>query len=223
MIPKIIHYFWAGGEENHPNFRQRWKELHPGWIIQRWDDQNIIIDNDYLKNAFANNNWAKVSDYVRLWALWKFGGVYLDTDVELVKPLDDLLGWRFFCGFQCADPARYLNSAVLGAEPSHISVILMCAKLMNGFSGLEQDDSTGPGVITEYFRNVLSVNMDVEQDFPLPHGGVALGKSRFYPYTWAEKFDPKCVRAGTYGIHHWDLSWWQGRATPFQTFNPFGS
>ena len=218
MISKIIHYFWAGDADKHLNFHAHWRELHPNWIIQRWSDTNIIADNQYLRNAIQSKNWAKVSDYVRLWALREFGGIYLDADIELLKPLDDLLNYNCFLGFQSTDPDRLLNSAVIGSEQGHILPTILCNILQNKFSGLEQDDSTGPGLVTNYFKKYL-VGANVNHILGIISSNcVILPKNMFYPYAWNEKFTPDCIRPETIGVHHWDLSWWKG---PMKKFNPF--
>ena len=218
MIPKIIHYFWAGDINRHADFHAYWRKLHPGWIIHRWDDTNIVADNQYLKNAIGAKNWAKVSDYVRLWALREFGGIYLDADVELLKPLDDLLWFACFCGFQSPDPVRMLNSAVIGSEQGHGLPTILCSILKNKYTGLERDDSTGPGIITEYLSPFL-IGADINSrrgSFEV--NCMVLAKNEFYPYAWNEKFTPDCIKPETIGVHHWDLSWWSG---PMQKVNPF--
>lgn len=103
-IPKIIHYCWFGGGAISPENRkcmESWKKYCPDYKIIEWNDQNFDIStNRYAQQAYEAKKYAFVSDYVRLAVLYEYGGIYLDTDVELVRPLDELLELPGFMGFQ---------------------------------------------------------------------------------------------------------------------------
>ena len=94
-IPKIIHYCWFGGGAISPENRkcmESWKKYCPDYKIMAWNDQNFDIStNRYAQQAYEAKKYAFVSDYVRLAVLYEYGGIYLDTDVELVKPLTPFL------------------------------------------------------------------------------------------------------------------------------------
>lgn len=115
MIPKKIHYCWFGGKplpEAMKRNIESWKKFCPGYEIIRWDEESYDINNSipFVKQAYACKKFAFVSDYVRLEALLREGGIYMDTDVELVKPLDDFLHHRFFTSTEyIADNVRILN------------------------------------------------------------------------------------------------------------------
>lgn len=115
MIPKKIHYCWFGGKplpEAMKRNIESWKKFCPGYEIIRWDEGSYDINNSipFVKQAYACKKFAFVSDYVRLEALYREGGIYMDTDVELVKPLDDFLQHRFFTSTEyIADNVRILN------------------------------------------------------------------------------------------------------------------
>lgn len=117
MIPKIIHYCWFGSsplDKSSSFFIKRWKELLPEYDIIRWDEKNFDIEsNNYVKQAYAAKKWAFVSDYVRLKVLYEYGGIYLDTDVELLKKFDDLLENKCFF---CSESKYSICTAVIGAE-----------------------------------------------------------------------------------------------------------
>ena len=123
MIPKIIHYCWFGGEaipEEYQQYKQEWHQLHPGWEIMRWDETNFKFNNAYLRKAKKLKNWANISNFARLKVLADFGGIYLDTDMKLVKPLDALRKHQCFLGFESGAAKSkdfFVNNAVMGCQP----------------------------------------------------------------------------------------------------------
>lgn len=108
MIPKVIHYCWFGhGElpEKEQECIESWKKMCPDYKIIRWDESNYDVNViQYTADAYKEKKWSFVSDYARVDILYRYGGIYLDTDVELVKNLDSFLNKRMFCGFESRDP-----------------------------------------------------------------------------------------------------------------------
>lgn len=104
MIPKTIHYCWFGMREKSKKINkcmQSWKKYCPDYEIIEWNESNIDIhENAYMEKCYQEKKYAFLSDYVRLVVLEKYGGVYLDTDVELVKSLDELLSNEAYVGFE---------------------------------------------------------------------------------------------------------------------------
>ena len=105
MIPKIIHYCWFGKNEKSKIINEcieSWRKYLPDWELIEWNEDNYDVNvNMYVKGAYALKKWAYVSDYVRLDVLYKYGGIYLDVDVEFIKELpNDLLYQKCFCGFE---------------------------------------------------------------------------------------------------------------------------
>lgn len=103
-IPKIIHYCWFGKteipEENR-KWMESWKRYCPAYQIIEWNEDNYdVCKNLYMKQAYEKGKWAFVSDYARVDIVAQYGGVYLDTDVELLRNLDELLKNEAFCGFE---------------------------------------------------------------------------------------------------------------------------
>ena len=104
MIPKIIHYCWFG-KSPLPELAfeciESWKKFCPEYEVIRWDESNFDLEyNDYVREAYEAKKWAFVTDVVRLYALVKYGGIYMDTDVEVLKPLDEFLQCEAFSGFE---------------------------------------------------------------------------------------------------------------------------
>ena len=104
MIPKIIHYCWFGRNpmsEMALRCIDSWKKYCPDYEIIAWNEDNFDINyNDYVKEAYNSQKWAFVSDVARLYALVNFGGIYMDTDVEVIHPLDSLLICEAVLGFE---------------------------------------------------------------------------------------------------------------------------
>jgi len=124
MIPKTIHYCWFSGEEK-PRTIQRcidsWKKIMPDYTIKCWDANSFDFDSvPYVKQAMELKRYASASDYVRLYALFTEGGIYLDSDVLVQKPFDSFLSNDFFCGtetYGSKENRLYrLEAAILGAQ-----------------------------------------------------------------------------------------------------------
>lgn len=126
MIPKRIIFCWFGGKEkpqNVMNCIQTWKDKMPEWEYLEINESNFDINyNEYVKEAYKNRMWAYVSDVARLWALYNYGGIYMDTDVEVYKPLDEFLNEEAFTGFECE---HYPVTATLGARKGNPVIKLM--------------------------------------------------------------------------------------------------
>jgi len=116
MIPKRIIFCWFGGKEKPEkvqNCIKSWKENMPDWEYLEINESNFDINyNEYVKSAYENKKWAYVSDVARLWALYNYGGIYMDTDVVVYKSLDKFLNYDFFTGFE---QVHYPVTATMGA------------------------------------------------------------------------------------------------------------
>lgn len=110
-IPKIIHYCWFGAKPL-PELAKKciatWRKYLPDYEIKEWNEQNFnVCQCAYVAEAYRLKQYAHVSDYARFWILYHFGGVYFDTDVEIIRPLDDIISRGVFLGFEC--PERTAN------------------------------------------------------------------------------------------------------------------
>ena len=107
MIPKIIHYCWFG-RGPMPELAQKciasWQKILPEYEYRLWNEDSFDVNSvDYVSEAYQARKYAFVTDYVRLWALYNFGGVYMDTDVEILKPLDKFLDLPAFTGYEASN------------------------------------------------------------------------------------------------------------------------
>lgn len=117
MIPKIIHYCWFGNKEKPDNIKRnidKWKNVLNDYKVIERNEQNFDINsNSFIKQAYEAKKYAFVSDYVRLKVLYEFGGIYLDTDVIVLKTFNDFLNLNAFCSFESK---KSVCTAVIGAE-----------------------------------------------------------------------------------------------------------
>ena len=104
MIPKVIHYCWFGRNKKTKLAQkcfESWKRYCPEYEIIEWNEDNFDVgQHPYLQWCYEHKKWAFLSDYARLLILLEHGGIYLDTDVEVIRPLDDLLAFEAFFGFE---------------------------------------------------------------------------------------------------------------------------
>ena len=113
-IPTIIHYCWFG-HNPLPEFSRQclksWRKKCPDYEIREWNEENFDLESCplYVRQAYSAGKWAFVTDYVRLYVVYKYGGIYLDTDIELLKSFDSLLSYEAFFGFE---DETYVNTGV---------------------------------------------------------------------------------------------------------------
>lgn len=207
MIPKIIHYCWFG---NNPKSKlmekciKSWYEFCPDYEIIEWNESNIdISDCVYAQQAFENKKWSHLSDYIRYKVIYEYGGIYLDTDVELIKSLDPLLSEKAFLGFESTETVA--SGLGYGAEPHHPIVLELCEAFRN--MKLIHDDGSENYEIQPVITTRILLEHGLKQDNTLQH----LDNITIYP---TEYFAPKnyCalkpdITKNTYSIHWFTSSW----------------
>ena len=118
MIPKVIHYCWFGRNKK-PELAEKciksWEKYCKDYQIIEWNEDNFNIEDAplYVRQAYEAKKWAFVTDYVRLWAMTTYGGIYMDTDVEVIKPLDKFLKNKAFSGFE---DGRNIPTGIMACE-----------------------------------------------------------------------------------------------------------
>lgn len=122
-MEKRIIYCWFGGKEKPDvvkNCINSWKEHMPDYEYLEINESNFDVNyNKYCKDAYDSRHWAYVSDVARLWALYTYGGIYMDTDVLVYQPLDKFLNHKFFTGFE---QIHYPVTATIGAEKGSVLI-----------------------------------------------------------------------------------------------------
>ena len=209
MIPKKIHYCWVGGNplpESAKKCIRSWKKYCPDYEIIEWNESNYDFSAvPYMKEAFDAGKWGFVPDYARLDIIYRYGGIYLDTDVEIVRSFDSLLSLRGFAGFE--DNQNVALGLGFGAEPGNPVI----RALMDSYRELHFCGSDGTLNLTP------SPQLNTEtlvKEFGLIRNGEyrVLEDFTIFP---PEYFCPKSFKDGivrktknTYSIHHYDASWY---------------
>lgn len=239
MIPLILHYVWLGGKPITPLAEQclaSWQRHMPDWQIMRWDEASLsqVLSPQrgkegcwldymplYVRQAYEARKFAFVSDYVRLWALEKFGGVYVDTDVKVLKSYEPLLSDTAFIGLE-ESKAHLPGTCVMGCEP-HCKWVKDMLALYDGIEFVRQNGSLdlttnvermGQMMIEKGLNQVESRESRVESK---PWKRVQyLGEWGLRVYTH-DYFSPitstRVMRKteNTYSIHYFAESWRDGK------------
>jgi len=206
MIPKIIHYCWFGKQpmpEKALKCLASWQKLCPEYQLKRWDETNVDINqNQFLKVDYDSGKYAFVSDFVRLDVIYRYGGVYLDTDVELLKPLGLLQQYQAFFGMEAAGKVN--TGLGFGAEPQSPLIYDLREQY------LVKNDSK-----SNSFETCVERNLPVFRTWGLLVRDETqyLAEGQVIVYA-TEYLDPKSLESGklqltvkTIAIHHYDASW----------------
>jgi len=207
MIPKVIHYCWFGGNPLPPLAEKciaSWRKFLPEYEIVEWNESNFPIDQFiFAKQALESRKFAFVSDVSRLYALKEFGGIYMDTDVEVLKSLDDFLHLPAFSGFENDDfvPTGIMASEKGGQWVTELLEYYDNRPFINADGSFEMESNT-----------IIITKMMVEKGFVMSNTFQEKeGYVAFYPNDY---FCPKSYKTGnieltanSYCIHHFAKSW----------------
>lgn len=194
MIPKIIHYCWFG---NNPKTHlinhciESWKKYLPDYEIIEWNETNFnLSENEFVKSAYYNKKWAFVSDYVRAFVLYKYGGIYLDSDVEIKQNLNQFLHHGAFSGFE---KLGFPFTALWASQKNHI-----WPKKVLEYYNLEKEFSTKTNTII--VSKILVEEFDAnpyKNEFQLLKEDIAIYPSHIFCLDLEQNF----------ATHHFNGSW----------------
>lgn len=198
MIPKTIHYCWFGKNKKPKLFYKclaSWKKFCPDFEIIEWNETNSDkYKNVFYKNALRKEKYAFVSDYIRIKVLCEYGGIYLDTDMLLLRNIDCLLKFNFFSGFEEKDRAAY---GLFGGVPQNHFF-----KEMINFYDKNNFDQFDPPIITHTFKKLVRREN-------LKKNEILYDPEYFYPLTYKNrKKDYELFTTEiTFAVHLWNHSW----------------
>ena len=207
MIPKIIHYCWFGGNplpEKDQKCIESWRKFCPDYKIIEWNESNYNLNrNKYMSDAYKEKKWGFVPDYARFDIIYNEGGFYLDTDVELVKSLDELRSNEAYMGFE---GEKWINGGIgFGAEEKN-EVIKGLRDMYDDKSFYKEDGemnlTPSPYYITDFF-----VNKGLKRDDSMQ----MIDNMKIYPseYFAAKDYDTGVIHRteNTISIHQYNASW----------------
>lgn len=219
MIPKLIHLCWLSGDPYPAKIRRcldSWKKHLPDYQIMLWDANRFdIASTPWVAEAFAAKKYAFAADYIRLYALYNYGGIYLDSDVEVLRSFDELLELPYFAGVETSGT---IEAAVLGAEKG-CDWIKACLDYYKGRRFVRPDGTYDIRMLPE----IMSERIAACKPLEVVAGGPEALKKRDMRRTVCvltqEYFSPKVfdsrevvLTPETYAIHHYQNSWFSHKA-----------
>lgn len=216
MIPKIIHYCWFGGKDKPDSVKRciaSWKVYCPDYEIKEWNELNFDVNaNNYCREAYKTGKWAFVSDVARLVVLKQYGGIYMDTDVEMVKPFDDLLKYN---SFMCFENKESVSIGTLGAQINSSLI----DDFLNAYKNRHFIDSNGK---IDFVPNLKIITPILVKKYGLISNGrrqLLIDRILVLPM---ESFIAKDNLTGwilmddsTYAIHHYSATWCDDEARKY--------
>lgn len=206
MIPKKIHYVWIGGPKgNLENICiNSWKEKLPEYEIIEWNEKNFDIEKEikgkkFLEECYKQKLWAFIADYIRLKVLYEQGGLYMDTDMQILKDITPLIeSNELFFGYESE---KYANGAIIGVVPKH-PYIKDVLEFYNE-DIMKSNIYTLPMVMT-YILNKKYEKID-RNDYS--NNIKVYDEEYFYPFGFKDQYTDECITSNTYGIHWWGKTW----------------
>jgi inositol phosphorylceramide mannosyltransferase catalytic subunit len=197
-IPRIIHRVWLGSAEmpeEYVRFGESWREHHPDWEMWTWTDDKLppLTHPDALERC---RNFGEASDVLRYEALYRYGGIYVDTDVECRRSLEPLIA--DVSAFGAWQRPGVIGSAVVGSVAEHPAIAEVLRVVSEGAGSGPQVEATGPVALTRVLEHADDVKL--------------FGPETFFPYDyWEIPLDPEVDAAegapDAYAIHHWHATW----------------
>lgn len=212
MIPKVIHYCWFGGKEL-PSLAVKciksWQKYLPDYEIRRWDESNFDVNAiPYTAEAYRQGKYAFVSDYARFWILYNHGGIYFDTDVEVLRPMNHILEKGAFFARENCDFAKNIcvNPGLGLALDKHHPILRDFLDIYAGETFVNPDTNPEGKTIVEYASDYFSRRGITREQVIQELDGVTV-----YPEEYFSPLNAVTGRtrktAKTVAIHHYSASW----------------
>jgi len=205
-IPKKLHYVWLGGgkfSELMTTCMASWSKLCPDYEIIEWNETNFDMNNPWVRLAVEERNWALASDVMRAYILYEHGGIYIDTDVEILQPLDRFLEHDFWMGYECRN---WVNTAIIGSAKGN-EIVRLAMERYERTEAVRIDPHTNLHAVQVYstlFESLYGIKPNGKMT--LHESGLALYPSEyFYPQHYlTHKIR---ITPDSYAIHRCSCSW----------------
>ena len=229
MIPKIIHLCWLSGDPYPVKISkclETWKKFLPDYEVMLWDTNRFDLNSSiWVRQAFEKKKYAFAADYIRFYALYHYGGIYLDSDVEVLKSFNDLLDLPYFIG---AEKAQTPEAAVMGAEQG-CDWIKICLDYYNNRSFIKEDGSLDirklPEIMDQQIRTIKPLRiLTLEESLDIRNLDMQKEVLEFNDAFFSPKvFDSREVEVTpyTYVIHHYQNSWFSPKAKMYYRSRAF--
>lgn len=214
MIPKVIHYCWFGGKPlptSAVKCIKSWQKFLPDYELKEWNESNFDVNIiPYTSEAYRLKKYAFVSDYARFWILYRYGGLYFDTDVEVIKPLDDIIDKGPFMGCENSPKKGATMIGVapglgLGVNPG----LGLYKELLDHYSGLsfiaEQEKDSQMTIVTYTTEVLCKHGLKNSDDIQFVSGIYVYPKEYFCPKDYYT--DELTITPNTRTIHHYSATW----------------
>ena len=218
MIPKIIHYCWFGPKA-YPRIVRRcmatWHKHLPGYDFMLWNEQSCAayavehglfnpMEHPFVVSAYKAKKYAFVADYVRFWALYYVGGIYLDTDMYVVRSFDALLETEFFCGWETAEgSAQHSADGIVSYGALGACALGACARdILAKYDTLRFDEAHLADYIVPRIITPIILQHSEATIYPYDY---------FYPLPFNKRTELRFktyITQNTFAIHLWDISWY---------------
>lgn len=217
MIPKIIHFCWMSGDE-YPELIQKcidsWKQKLPDYKIILWSPKNFDLESSaWVKEAFLAKKYAFCADYIRCFSLYNYGGIYLDSDVEVLKSYDDLLNLPYFIGMESAG---YFEAATIGSEKGHpfLKYMLDYYKDRHFYKSDGEPDMI---IMPKIMMEIVQAHFTLKKIASVKEFDASQNVFSVLPYDYFSPIDTRGKRyvlrqtENTYSIHRFASTWvsWQ--------------
>lgn len=219
MIPKRIFYVWGVNDDKKRDVlacMQSWRQNCPDYEIieineastEYFNFQEELNNNRWFKTVYERKMWAYVADYIRIKTLYNNGGIYLDTDVTVLKPFDKFLNDPAFVGIQCSGQWNYVEPAILGAQKGN----KFLENILDFYNKKiwEEPIYTMPQIFEYYLQriyNIYSYPSKNEQEIIELDDLTIYPEKFFIPFEYGQKFHHKCIEEDTHTIHWFGGSW----------------
>ncbi len=220
IIPKVIHYCWFG-HTPLPQAAQEciksWRKYMPDYEIKEWNESNFdVYMTTYTEEAYLLKKYAFVSDYARFWILYHYGGIYFDVDVELLKPIDDIIAQGAFMGLENMKGSKHgdivaVNAGLgLAVNSGHT----LYKKVLDCYEHKHFTSWNEPTTVIWIVTQLLLQEYEIDKDKVSLCGNIYI-----YP---ADYFDPMSyytkqihLTSNTRSIHHYAATWMSGKRNSF--------